>query len=67
MAANFPVYKDFLTYTVSTRDYDYGRMVREAWGEDWTKRDVVYEFSGGNGPKVSTDWGSTGLYNGGAT
>jgi hypothetical protein len=66
MAAKFPVYPDFLTYTVSTRDYNYSRMVQDAWGEDWTKRDVVYEFSGGYS-KVSTDWGNTGFYNGGAS
>jgi hypothetical protein len=46
---------------VHTRTLDYASMVREAWGEEWGKPEVVYEFS--NGRKFySTDRTEHGVY-----
>ncbi len=36
-----------LVYPVSKRTIDYGNMVRRVWGAEWSKRDVVYQFSNG--------------------
>jgi hypothetical protein len=40
-------------------------MVIEAWGEQWTERDIAYEFSSAY-TKQSTDTTNRGFYNGGA-
>lgn len=31
----------------SARTLDWGAMCRAAWGAEWAKRDVAYEFSNG--------------------
>lgn len=36
-----------LVYKVTTRQIDYGNLVRRAWGTEWSKKDIVYEFSNG--------------------
>ena len=36
-----------LVYPVTSRQIDYGGMVIREWGAEWSKRDIVYEFSGG--------------------
>ncbi len=34
-----------LVYKVTTTNYDYANLVRKQWGAEWSKRDIVYEFS----------------------
>lgn len=29
----------------TTRSLDWAAIVRKVWGDDWNKREVVYEFS----------------------
>ena len=36
-----------LVYKVTKSTHDYGNLVRRQWGTDWSKRDIVYEFSNG--------------------
>lgn len=31
---------------VQVREFDWAEMVRKAWGKDWAKPDVAYEFTG---------------------
>lgn len=50
---------------VVTSTINWRQMVIERWGEDWAKRDIVYEFSNGE-KKQSTDMTNNGIYNGGA-
>jgi len=50
---------------VTTRSFSLMAMVIEAWGEEWSKRDISYEFSSG-AKKESTDTTNKGFYNGGA-
>ncbi len=46
MAASITVDRR-LVYPVTFRKIDYrGAVIRE-WGVDWSKRDIVYEFSNG--------------------
>jgi anti-sigma-K factor RskA len=48
-----------------TRNRDLGAMVREAWGDEWLKKDVAYQFSNGRRFEVSEPNG--GPYTGTAT
>lgn len=32
---------------VRTREFDWEQLVKNAWGKEWNKPDVAYEFSGG--------------------
>lgn len=48
-----------------TRQIDYGALVRQAWGDDWLKKDVAYEFS--NGRKFAASEPQGGPYTGTAT
>jgi hypothetical protein len=34
-----------LVYPVTTSKHDYAGIVRREWGAEWSKRDIVYEFS----------------------
>ena len=34
-----------LVYPVTSRQIDYGGAVIREWGAEWSKRDIVYEFS----------------------
>lgn len=51
--------------SVTTRQFSLMAMVIEAWGEQWTERDIAYEFSSAY-TKQSTDTTNRGFYNGGA-
>lgn len=31
----------------ASRTLDWGAIVRQSWGKEWTKRDTAYEFSNG--------------------
>jgi len=55
-----------LGYPVTTRQYNWGEMVRRSWGSEFSVPDHgIYEFS--NMRRFdSTDRGNTGLYDGGA-
>ncbi len=35
------------TNPVKFRDYDLASLARKAWGEEWNKPDIGYEFSNG--------------------
>jgi hypothetical protein len=48
---------------VTTRTFSLMAMVIEAWGEEWDKRDIAYEFSSGY-TKESTDTTNRGFYSG---
>lgn len=48
-----------------TRTVDYGALVRKAWGDDWLKRDIGYEWSNGRKFAASEPYG--GVYTGTAT
>lgn len=48
-----------------TRTVDYGSLVRKAWGDNWMKKDVAYEFS--NGRKFAASEPNGGPYTGTAT
>lgn len=50
---------------VTVRTYSWMSMVIEAWGDEWAKWDVAYEFKSGE-KKLSTDTTNRGFYNGGA-
>ena len=63
---SLPIIPGNLGNKVSTRTYDWRSMVIDNWGEEWKKRDIVYEFSNGE-KRQSTDATNTGIYNGGAT
>jgi hypothetical protein len=45
------------------RDLKWDELVRKAWGKDWNKPDVAYEFSGGR-TFESTDRTDSGIYGG---
>jgi hypothetical protein len=45
---------------VSTRIIDWSALVRNAWGDEYKKPDVVYEFS--NGRKFSDSGELAGIY-----
>jgi hypothetical protein len=50
---------------VVTRTLNWLSMVTESWGDQWSARDIAYEFSGGE-KKQSTDTTNRGFYKGGA-
>ena len=50
---------------VVTRVVSWMSMVIDAWGEEWSQRDIAYRFSSGE-TKQSTDTTNKGIYNGGA-
>lgn len=49
----------------NVRSISYSELVRRAWGDDWHKKDVVYEFS--NGRKFVDSGTNGGPYTGTAT
>ena len=50
-----------LGHKVTTRDYNWGDIVRRAWGSEFFAPDHnIYDFPGN--PKDSTDKGLTGIY-----
>jgi hypothetical protein len=53
---------DVSTKKPTTRTLDYGAAVRNAWGDAWHAKDVVYEFSSGRQFKDPAPNG--GPYNG---
>lgn len=48
-----------------TRTVDFGALVRQAWGDDWLKKDTAYEFS--NGRLMAASEPNGGPYTGTAT
>ena len=48
-----------------TRTVDYGALCRKAWGDQWGKKDVAYEFS--NGRQFAASEPQGGPYTGTAT
>lgn len=38
---------DVNTKPPTFRTIDYGSQVRSAWGDDWMKKEVAYQFSNG--------------------
>ncbi len=36
-----------IVYPVSKTTHDYGNLIRRQWGAEWSKREIVYEFSNG--------------------
>jgi hypothetical protein len=44
------------------RTLDWGALVRNAWGDEWLKKETVYEF--GNGRKFVDPGASGGPYTG---
>ncbi len=48
-----------------TRKISYGGLVKQAWGDEWGKKDIGYEFSNGRKFQVSEPNGS--VYTGTAT
>ena len=44
------------------REIDYGARVRNAWGDEWHKKDVAYQFS--NGRKFVDPGANGGPYTG---
>lgn len=49
------------TPIVQTRDVSWEEFVRRAWGKEWDKAPMVYEFSGGAKREEPSDGG--GVYN----
>jgi len=43
-----------------TKTMDWEALVREAWGDDWHEKEVVYEFSGGAKRKSTDETPGTG-------
>ena len=50
-----------LGYKVTTRSVSFGQLAQEAWGAEWGKRDVVYEFSNG-ASRLDDDNTLNGIY-----
>lgn len=48
-----------------TREISFGGLVKQAWGDEWGKKDVCYEFSNGREFRASEPNG--GPYTGTAT
>jgi len=48
-----------------TRGIAFSALVRQSWGDEWAKKDIGYEFSGGRKFDVSEPNGS--VYTGTAT
>ncbi len=40
---------------------DWGTQVRNAWGDEWLKKEVIYRFSNGK-EYLSTDASENGIY-----
>lgn len=53
------------TLPPATRVISFSALVKQAWGDEWGKKDVVYEFS--NGRKFSDSAPNGGPYTGTAT
>ena len=49
-----------LVYPVTSRKIDYAGAVIREWGVEWSKRDIVYEFS--NGRKFQDSFTQGGPY-----
>lgn len=49
-----------LVYPIVWRKIDYKGVVIREWGAEWSKRDIVYEFS--NGRKFEDSWINGGPY-----
>ena len=49
----------------TSRTFDLAALVRKAWGDEWLKKEVVYEFS--NGRKFEDSGVNGGPYTGTAT
>ena len=49
----------------SSRSFDWGSLVRKAWGDEWLKKDTGYEFS--NGRKFDVSEPNGGPYTGTST
>lgn len=49
---------------VTTRKIDLNAEVRRAWGPEWGKDEVVYQFGNGKRKFLSTDRRSSGIYDG---
>jgi len=45
-----------------TRSISFGALVRQAWGDEWGKKDIAYEFS--NGRKFQDSAPNGGPYTG---
>lgn len=48
-----------------TREISFSALVKQAWGDEWGKKDVGYEFS--NGRKFSVSEPNGSVYTGTAT
>jgi hypothetical protein len=48
-----------------TRTVSFGALVRRAWGDEWLKKDIAYEFS--NGRKFAASEPNGGPYTGTST
>ena len=48
-----------------TRTINFGALVRQAWGDEWMKKDVAYEMS--NGRKFAASEPNGGPYTGTST
>lgn len=47
----------------NTRTISFGALVRKLWGDEWHKKETVYEF--GKARKFeSSDYGTSGIYRG---
>jgi hypothetical protein len=57
MATNY----NNLGYKVTTRSVSFGQLAQEAWGAEWGKRDVVYQFSNG-ASRLDDDNTLNGIY-----
>lgn len=44
-----------------TRTLSWAAIVRRLWGDEWNKKETVYQFSNGREFK-STDYGTSGVY-----
>lgn len=44
----------------TTSQLDYAALVRRAWGDEWLKKDIVYQF--GQRRFQSTDDAASGIY-----
>lgn len=53
---------DLQGYPVTTRQLNYGALVRELWGEEYTRSDVCYEFSNGREFLSSDRSPDSGIY-----
>jgi hypothetical protein len=54
---------DYAPNKPTTRTIDWTALVRKAWGDDYLKKEIVYEFSDGK-KYQSTDSSTSGFYTG---